>query len=77
MRIRVPGKVCDRLWFLGCEETGVYLLEGSAESVIISGGMSYIVPIVLRQMGEFGLEKEKIRKILILHSHFDHVGIIP
>lgn len=77
MRIRKPGKVREEIWFLGREESGVYLLEGKKDSMIISGGMSYIVPDVLGQFKEFGIDEKKINKILILHSHFDHVGIIP
>jgi glyoxylase-like metal-dependent hydrolase (beta-lactamase superfamily II) len=77
MRIRKAGKVRDRLWLLGCKESGVYLLQGKDGSMLISGGMSYIVPDLLRQFKEFGLAEEKITKLLILHSHFDHVGIVP
>ena len=77
MRIRQPAKICDHLWFLGCENSCVYLLEGDTESMIISGGMGYIVPDLLQQMKEFGIDETRITKLLILHSHFDHVGIIP
>jgi glyoxylase-like metal-dependent hydrolase (beta-lactamase superfamily II) len=77
MRIRKPGKIGEHLWYLGCEESGVYLLEGQGESMIISGGMSYILPDVLKQMREFGVQEDRIRKLLILHAHFDHVGIVP
>ena len=77
MRIRKPGKIRDHLWYLGCEESGVYLLEGQGESMIISGGMSYILPDVLQQIREFGIKEDRIRKLLILHAHFDHVGIVP
>jgi glyoxylase-like metal-dependent hydrolase (beta-lactamase superfamily II) len=45
--------------------------------MIVSGGMSYIVPDLLQQFKEFGIDESGIKKILILHSHFDHVGIIP
>jgi glyoxylase-like metal-dependent hydrolase (beta-lactamase superfamily II) len=69
--------VKEGLWFLGREETGVYLLEGNKESMIISGGMSYIVPDLLQQMTDFNIDEGKITKLLILHSHFDHVGIVP
>jgi glyoxylase-like metal-dependent hydrolase (beta-lactamase superfamily II) len=75
--MRKPGKVREGLWFLGREESGIYLLEGSDGSMIISGGMSYIVPDVLSQFTEFDIDEEKISKLLILHSHFDHVGIVP
>jgi glyoxylase-like metal-dependent hydrolase (beta-lactamase superfamily II) len=77
MRIRKPGKVREGIWFLGCEESGIYLLEGKDGSMIISGGMSYIVPELLRQFQEFGIDENRITKLLILHAHFDHVGIVP
>jgi len=77
MRIRKPGKVRDQIWFLGREESGVYLLEEDDESMIVSGGMSYIVPDLLQQFMDFKIDEEKIAKLLILHAHFDHVGIVP
>ncbi|NWF93909.1 MAG: MBL fold metallo-hydrolase [Syntrophaceae bacterium] len=77
MRIRKPGRVRDQLWFLGCEESGVYLFEGKDGSTLISGGMSYIVTDVLQQFKEFGIDEQRISKLLILHAHFDHVGIVP
>jgi glyoxylase-like metal-dependent hydrolase (beta-lactamase superfamily II) len=45
--------------------------------MIVSGGMSYIVSDILRQLKEFDIDETRIRKLLILHSHFDHVGIVP
>lgn len=77
MRIRKPGKVREGLWFLGCEESGIYLLEGENGCMIVSGGMSYIVPDLLQQFKQFDVNENRINKILILHSHFDHVGIVP
>ncbi len=77
MRVQNPGKVQEGIWFLGRKETGVYLLEGKKGSMIVSGGMSYIVPDLLQQFKEFGIDETRIKKILILHSHFDHVGIVP
>jgi glyoxylase-like metal-dependent hydrolase (beta-lactamase superfamily II) len=77
MRIRQPGKVCDRLWCLGREESCVYLLEGRDGFLLLNGGMSYIVPDLLAQFEEFGIDAERITAFLILHSHFDHVGIVP
>ncbi len=77
MRSHSPGKICDSLWLLGHPESCVYLVEGCNQSMIISGGMNYIAPAVLRQIKELGLEERKIGSILILHAHFDHIGIIP
>lgn len=77
MRVRDPGKICDGLWCLGREESRVYLLEGRDSSMIISGGVRYIVPELLEQMGRFAIDEKRVEKLLILHSHFDHVGIVP
>ncbi len=77
MRIRKPGKVNDHLWLLGHETSGVYLLEGSEGSIIISGGVSCIVPAILHQIEAHRIDMAKVNKILILHAHFDHVGIVP
>ncbi|MBN2516194.1 MAG: MBL fold metallo-hydrolase [Deltaproteobacteria bacterium] len=77
MRIREAGKITDNLWYLGRMESGVYVLEGQDSSIIINGGISFILPDVLTQMKDFGIDVDKIRKLLILHSHFDHVGIVP
>lgn len=77
MNCQNPGKVCDGLWYLGRPESGVYLLEGRHGSIIISGGMSYLVPDLLHQFDEFGLDEGRIRGMIILHAHFDHIGIVP
>lgn len=77
MRVRKAGKITDHLWYLGREEAGVYVLEGKDSSIIINGGLSYILPDVLKQMEAFGISAGRISKLLILHSHFDHVGIVP
>jgi glyoxylase-like metal-dependent hydrolase (beta-lactamase superfamily II) len=77
MRIRTPGRICKGLWLLGREESCVYLMESSGDFMFISGGMCYLVPEVLRQMDEFGIQGSRITKMLILHAHFDHVGLVP
>jgi 2-aminobenzoylacetyl-CoA thioesterase len=77
LRSRKPGRITDNLWYLGREETGIYFLQGSDSAIIINGGISYILSDVLAQMHDFGLNPKKINKFLILHSHFDHVGVAP
>ena len=77
MRSCSPGRIGERLWYLGREESGIYLLEGDECSLIISGGMSYLVPVVRDQLDAFGIDEKRIQKLLILHSHFDHVGLVP
>ena len=72
-----PGKVTDRILLLGQKESCVYILKGESEYALLGGGMSYIVPDVIEQLKDFNVEEKKINRIMILHSHFDHCGIVP
>jgi glyoxylase-like metal-dependent hydrolase (beta-lactamase superfamily II) len=76
MWIREPGKVSDRLDFLGARENCLYLLRGS-DLMIIGGGMSWIVPSVEIQLSKIDSEPEKLKYLVVSHSHFDHCGAVP
>jgi len=52
-------------------------LKGQDEYAILGGGMVQIVPEVNRQLAELNIAEEKIKRLVILHAHFDHCGIIP
>lgn len=77
MRIEEPGKVSDRITLLGRNESCVYLVDGRDEYAILGGGMTYILPDVIAQIKAADIEVEKIRRLVLHHSHFDHVGIAP
>lgn len=77
MRVRKPGQIDEGLWLLGTEESCVYLLEGRNSSALISAGISYILPELLNQISLWQISEQKIQHIIVLHSHFDHVGIVP
>jgi glyoxylase-like metal-dependent hydrolase (beta-lactamase superfamily II) len=76
MWIKKPGPVNDRITLLGREESCVYCVKG-AEHTIIGGGMIHVVPDVMAQIKEFGIDPDKITRLLILHTHFDHCGAVP
>ncbi len=65
MRIRNPGMGRERLWFLGREESGGYLLEGEDGSMLVGGRMSRIIPDVLQQFKEFGDNRLKNLSIFL------------
>jgi glyoxylase-like metal-dependent hydrolase (beta-lactamase superfamily II) len=77
MRVRTPGKILEGLWLLGREESNVYLLQGESGSLLIGGGGCHILPELLGQFREFGIDESGIGNLLVLHSHYDHVGIVP
>lgn len=77
MLIDQPGEITDRIIFLGRNESNVYLLKGDGEYAIIGGGLIHIIPDVIRQLKEYNIDEKKINRIIILHAHFDHCGIVP
>lgn len=76
MVIEKPGKVTERILLLGRRESCVYILDGNAEYALIGGGMIHIVPDVIEQLSALNIDEKKIKRIIILHSHFDHCGIV-
>jgi glyoxylase-like metal-dependent hydrolase (beta-lactamase superfamily II) len=76
MWIREPGKVSDRLDFLGARENCLYLLRGR-DMMIIGGGMSWIVPSLETQLSKIDFEPKKLKYLMVSHSHFDHCGAVP
>ena len=72
-----PGRVTQRITLLGTLESCLYLVDGGGESVVIGGGMAHIAPNVIKQLQAFSVDDKKIRRVIILHSHFDHCGLVP
>lgn len=77
MHISQPGKVTNRITFLGRNESCIYWIENQDESVLLGGGMSYVIPDLLRQIEDFHLDVRRLHTICVLHSHFDHCGAVP
>jgi len=77
LMITEPCRITERITFLGRFESCIYWVDGKKESVLIGGGLSYIVPDAIQQLSALGIEEEKIRKLFILHAHYDHCGTIP
>ena len=75
MWITEPGRITDRILYLGREESCLHLVLGD-EHTIIGGGMAYVIPDLLDQLDRFNIDRDRITRLLILHAHFDHVGAV-
>jgi glyoxylase-like metal-dependent hydrolase (beta-lactamase superfamily II) len=77
MVITEPGRITDRITFLGSLNCCVYVVDGGKEAILIGGGMAHVAPDLLRQIDAFGIDERKIKRMVVLHAHFDHCGLIP
>jgi glyoxylase-like metal-dependent hydrolase (beta-lactamase superfamily II) len=72
-----PGKITERITLLGAPEACFYHVDGGGEAVIIGGGMAHLAPQIHSQIEAFAIDVEKITRVIILHTHFDHCGLVP
>lgn len=77
MHLMEPGPVTERITLLGRPESCVQIVDGGGELALIGGAMSYVAPAVVDQIERFAVDVEKIRRLIILHAHFDHCGLVP
>ena len=76
MWIGKPGKLTDRIDFLGTEQNCIHLIRGR-EAMLFGGGMSYIAPSLESQFATMEFDLEQIKYLVVPHSHFDHCGAVP
>ena len=77
MIIEQPGKVTENIFMLGKQENCVYLVDGGEAFAILGGGLTGIIPDVEAQLAAMEVDPQRIQSLVILHSHFDHCGIVP
>jgi glyoxylase-like metal-dependent hydrolase (beta-lactamase superfamily II) len=76
MWIKQPGTVSERIKLLGRLELCSYLLKGDTYAMV-GGAMAHVVPEVLAQLEELNVDLERIRHLILLHTHYDHLGMAP
>ncbi len=76
MWIKYPGPVTERIELLGRPELCTYLVKGDTYA-LLGGSMAHVFPDVLEQLNHLDIDLEKIRQLMLLHSHFDHLGMAP
>jgi len=76
MWIKEPGTITERIEFLGRPELCSYLVKGDTYA-LLGGAMAHVIPDVLTQLNNLEVDLERIRHLVILHSHYDHLGMAP
>jgi glyoxylase-like metal-dependent hydrolase (beta-lactamase superfamily II) len=76
MWIKELGPITQRIELLGRKELCSYLLRGDVYA-LVGGAMAHVFPNVLTQLEALQVDVERIRYLIILHTHFDHLGMAP
>jgi glyoxylase-like metal-dependent hydrolase (beta-lactamase superfamily II) len=76
MWIKEPGAITERIEFLGRRELCSYLIKGDVYA-LVGGTMSHVFPTVMTQLEGLKVDLERIRYLIILHTHYDHLGMAP
>lgn len=76
MWVKEPGPVTERVEFLGRPELCSYLIKGDIYA-LVGGAMGHVIPEVLAQLNDLEVDLERIRHLILLHTHYDHLGMVP
>lgn len=70
------GEIDDRLVRLGTPHSVIYLIKGN-HYMLIGGGGQWVVPALEQQIQDLAIDMDRVRYLLIGHSHYDHCGAVP
>lgn len=71
-----PVKVTDNFFHLGTPAFPAYLSMGEV-GMIIEGGTGPTFQIIVEQIESMDIDPERIKYIVLTHTHADHIGGIP
>ncbi len=73
-----PAKVADNFYFLGTKVHSAWALVGSEGIIILEALFDYAAPDeVVGGMTKLGLDRNKVKYVIISHAHGDHDGGAP
>ena len=76
MWIYEPGEIDERLTLLGTPENVMYLVKGDRH-MLVGGGAQWMVAEFERQVRQYGIDMDRVKHLLIGHTHYDHATAVP
>jgi len=71
-----PITITPNLYQLGTHSFPAYLSMGD-HGMIIEGGTGATSAIITEQIEELGIEPQRIKYVVLTHTHTDHIGAVP
>jgi len=76
MILESKGKIADGFYAIGSPDLPAFLWSGKTPS-LFDAGMTFMGPIYFKDLQIFLGDAQRLRYLLITHSHFDHCGAAP
>lgn len=73
---KLPYQLTENIYVLGNSYFFTYLVKGEP-CALIDLNVSGSLPLIREQLHTLGVSPEEIGYLVILHAHFDHIGLIP
>ena len=77
MKIPIPFKVFDNIYYVGTDHVSSYLITTSDGLVLIDATSAKTVDGVLENIRQLGFDPRNIKYVLITQAHQDHYGGAP
>jgi glyoxylase-like metal-dependent hydrolase (beta-lactamase superfamily II) len=76
MLLRTSGRLAPDLYLLGTIKNPIFLTGSGDEWTLIEGGLTWMSPLILRQIDEVLPSRRYVRHWLITHAHYDHCAML-
>jgi glyoxylase-like metal-dependent hydrolase (beta-lactamase superfamily II) len=71
-----PGTLTPNFYLIGTPLYPAYLSMGE-HGMIIEGGITATADLLIQQIKELDIDPERIKYIVLTHTHPDHIGAVP
>ncbi len=72
-----PVQIAPNLLMLGTNAYPLFLYKGESEGALFEGGTGAMGPVLGRQLGRLGIDRDFINQVVVTHAHPDHVMAVP